>query len=203
LFSSFASGQTQIISAIVAADATLSTFANYMKIAGFITHGYDGIFSDFNSTFFVPTDDAFVGSDLDLLGIYLEPAWIFHLRYVLTNHIVDGQIFAEYIYDGLVVEPLLSEIFTLGFDPLSFTADDAGVFVSGSAFNNSMVVEADILATDGVIHKVDQVFVPYVLYLTIYDFLVATEVFTTLLGFLNSTGLASTVQTETLRSYPI
>jgi uncharacterized surface protein with fasciclin (FAS1) repeats len=198
LISSFTSGQTQTISDIVAADATLSTFANYMKAAGFVTGGYYDVFTDYNSTLFAPTNDAFAVLDQDLLGNYLDPAWILHLRYVLLNHIVDGQIFAANITDGLMVEPLLSEFYDAGLNPLSFTVDDAGVFVSGLAFNDSMVVEADILATDGVIHKVDQVFVPDVLYLTIYDLLVVSEVFTTLLGFLNSTGLASTVQTETL-----
>jgi transforming growth factor-beta-induced protein len=193
LLCSFASGQT--VSEVVAADATLTIFNNALNS----TNG--NVFLDSGtSTLFAPTDDAFAAMDQTLLSKYLEPAWTYHLIYLVSNHIVWEEIVgAAELTNGLEVETLTTEI--TGFDPLLFTVDTeegGGVFASGLVFNLSEVIETDIAASNGLVHKVDQVLLPGSLFLVAYNYLEATEAFSSFLSLFDRTGLSSVLLDEQL-----
>jgi transforming growth factor-beta-induced protein len=184
---------------IIANDASLSTLESAFSISGI-----DSVFlSTANFTLFAPTDDAFATADPDwMITNYLEPAWVIHLRYLLSNHVVEEEIIlAAELTDGLQLETTTS--LATGLDPLMVTVvlDDAGsssVFLSGMASNMSMVTEADLVASNGIVHKVDQVLLPGVLALSLYEFIADVGRYTILISLLDSYGLASIVQTETL-----
>jgi transforming growth factor-beta-induced protein len=192
LLGSFASGLT--IPEVVAADTTLSTLS-----AAIATAGAEDIFTGVvNITLFAPTNDAFAAVDPALLAKYLEPAWTVHLQYLLSNHMLFNALaYASDAVDGSQVNSLLSS-FLQGSDPWTLTVNTAGIFVSGLAFNMSQVIEADIVAINGLVHKVDKVFFPAVLATSLYDIMFATGDFTILISVLDSTGLASVVKTETM-----
>jgi transforming growth factor-beta-induced protein len=191
LLSSFVSGQT--IPEVIAADTSLSTLGAAITAAG-----VEGIFTGVNITIFAPTNDAFAALDPALLSKYLEPAWTLHLQYLLSNHLLFNQLaYAATAVDGAIVNSFLSEVLQ-GSDPWTITVNTAGIFVSGLAFNMSQVIEADIVALDGVIHKVDKVFFPAVLSTNLYDLMVGMGGFSALISVLDSTGLASVIKTETM-----
>jgi transforming growth factor-beta-induced protein len=191
LISSFASGQTIVDVAV--SDATLSTLVTAITAAGL-----GDVLTTGNFTVFAPTDDAFAALDQALLTKLLEPAWIAHLQAVLLNHVLASTlVFAADLVDGTDVPSLLSSSYG-GFDPWMFTVDDTGVFISGEAFEMAQVIQADIVASNGVIHKVDKVLVPAILVSPLLDVMVEIGEFTGLVGFIESTGLAPVVETETM-----
>jgi transforming growth factor-beta-induced protein len=196
LLSSFVSGQTEeTIPEVIAVDATLSALT--AAFAG-ASAGVEVFFTGVNVTMFAPTNDAFAALDPALLSKYLEPAWSIHLTYLLSNHLLLNQLaYASTVVDGSQVNSVLSE-YLLGYDPWTLTVNTTGIFVSGLAFNMSQVIEADIVAVDGLVHKVDKVFLPAALFTSLYDLMAATGEYTILLSALDSTGLASVVKTETM-----
>jgi len=145
-------------------------------------------------TVFAPTDDAFDAVDQDLLDKFLTPPWLPHLRTLLLNHLVEGTVLSTALSDGLEVEPLLAELVVSS--PLTFSLPaSGGVFVSGPVFNNSEVIEPNILATNGVIHKVDQVLIPLVLTESLYEGLAKHGGFSALVSLIDAEDLAETLST--------
>jgi transforming growth factor-beta-induced protein len=194
-FSSSASGQLTTFETIQA-DATLVTMATALEAGN-----ARAVLASRSFTMFAPTDDAFASGDqASFLAKLLEPAWVSHLRFALSNHLIYEEVVltAADFTDGLEVNSLLS--FGLGVDPLTFSVDSGtgDVFISGLAYSLSMVTEADIACTNGIIHKVDKVLMPGILLLSVYDALDSTGLYTTLINLLGTTGLASVIQTQTI-----
>ena len=70
------------------------------------------------------------------------------LAAVLRHHVVAGKM--------TVAEMLeLSEVVTLTANPLAITSDDDSVLIGGAR-----VLEADVLASNGIIHAIDRVLLP-------------------------------------------
>jgi uncharacterized surface protein with fasciclin (FAS1) repeats len=86
-------------------------------------------------TLFAPTESAFEGIDI-------EPGL---LTLVFLNHVVPGQVLSANITAGLQVETLQLENITFSF-PAS-----GGIFIDTLG---SQVVQPDILASNGVVHKI-------------------------------------------------
>lgn len=96
-------------------------------------------------TVFAPTNEAFAAipkADLDALLANPEK-----LKAVLLYHVVSGDITSDKINPGMVK--------TLSGQDLDITVKDGKVYV-----NNAEVVKADIKASNGVIHVVNQVLMP-------------------------------------------
>jgi transforming growth factor-beta-induced protein len=108
-----------------------------------------------DSTVFAPTNEAF--NALDSLNLpsantgtlLVDSDWTPHLQDFLLYHVLGGsQVFAEQVTDGLTATMLNEE-------EVQFSVDDEGVTV-----NTASVVIADVSASNGVIHAIDQVLVP-------------------------------------------
>merc|ERR1711920_490602 len=105
---------------------------------------------DADITLFGPTDAAFVSSALDAVGelfdgdSYELPG----LQQTLLYHAVKGIYTSSDLSDGQSLE-------TLEGAELKVRVDDSGVYV-----NDARVVEADIAATNGMLHIIDQVLEP-------------------------------------------
>ena len=97
-------------------------------------------------TVFAPTDDAFAALPAGLLEKLLLPENVAVLTSILTYHVVSGKVMSTDVMAGDVPSVEGSAI-TL--------ATDYGVQV-----NDALVISADIEASNGVIHVIDQVIVP-------------------------------------------
>lgn len=107
----------------------------------------DALKGDGPYTVFAPTNEAFAKL-LDTLGITAEELLAQpDLSKVLLYHVVSGTVLSTDLSDGLMADTLNGE---------KLTVDLSG----GVKINQANVVTADIMATNGVVHVIDEVLVP-------------------------------------------
>lgn len=94
-------------------------------------------------TVFAPTNDAFAALPQQVLDFLLTEEGKESLVEVLLYHVVGEELFAADFVDGTIVQTLLGE--------------DVTVTVSGDSITveASNVIQADVVATNGVIHVID------------------------------------------------
>jgi len=98
-------------------------------------------------TVFAPSDDAFSSLPTGLVECLLKPENKDALASILLYHAVAGKVLSSDLSDGQVVETLNGE--------------DSKIDLSaGVKINTSTVTNADVLASNGVIHVIDSVLVP-------------------------------------------
>jgi transforming growth factor-beta-induced protein len=131
-------------------------------------------------TVFAPTNDAFAAVDTDVLNFLL--ATPSELSKVLTYHVVEGKVTSDMLSNGTIN--------TLN------TGQDLTVNLSnGVMVNNANVTQANIEATNGVVHIIDQVLIPQNLDLSnmnpsIAEAAMASEDLSTLVAILSLDGLS-------------
>jgi uncharacterized surface protein with fasciclin (FAS1) repeats len=97
-------------------------------------------------TVLAPTDDAFTALPDGLVDCLLLPENKDALTSILTYHVVEGAVTSGDLADG--------DVPTLQGENVTVDLTD------GVAFNNALVVQADVTASNGVIHAIDAVLVP-------------------------------------------
>ena len=97
-------------------------------------------------TVFAPTDAAFAALPEGLLEKLLDPANLDVLVKILTYHVVSGAVLSTDVVAG--------DVATVEGQGITL-ATDGGVTVNGAK-----VIIADVLASNGVIHAIDQVILP-------------------------------------------
>jgi hypothetical protein len=97
-------------------------------------------------TVFAPTDDAFAALPEGALDALLLPENKDALVKILTFHVVAGQVMAADVTAG--------DVPTVEGSNLTITTD------GGVKIFDANVTQADVLATNGVIHVIDQVLIP-------------------------------------------
>jgi uncharacterized surface protein with fasciclin (FAS1) repeats len=102
-------------------------------------------------TVFAPTDDAFAALPDGQLEALLQEENKEKLQAILKYHVVSGKAMASDV-TGLDAAP------TLEGRPVQFQVDDGAVKLMGQ--NTATVVQADIEASNGVIHVIDGVLLP-------------------------------------------
>ena len=139
---------------IILTDSNLTTLAAAFEAAQLV----DRLCTTCNFTAFAPTNDAFAAIDQEFLTTLLTPSWILHLQNLLAFHITlptdDGNRLLSTSYvDGQIFEMLNSE---------QVTVRDlkSGIKLTSPLTVGSKIVEADILASNGVVQKVDTVLSP-------------------------------------------
>lgn len=98
-------------------------------------------------TVFAPTDAAFAALPEGTLETLLEPGNKDQLTAILTYHVVPGAVMSGDLTDGMEAGTVQGEDITVDLSD--------GVQVEGAS-----VVQADIEASNGVIHVIDQVILP-------------------------------------------
>jgi uncharacterized surface protein with fasciclin (FAS1) repeats len=98
-------------------------------------------------TIFAPTDDAFAKLPPEAVRDLLKPENKEVLVKVLTYHVVAGKVLSSDLKSG--------QVNSLQGDPISVKVGSAGVSV-----NDAKVIKADIPASNGVIHVIDNVILP-------------------------------------------
>lgn len=140
-------------------------------------------------TVFAPTDDAFVALlealDISAEQLLAQPG----LADVLLYHVVSGKVMSTDLSDGMMAPTLNGESITVDLS-------------MGVKINDSSVAIADIEATNGVIHVIDQVLVPSNFELVleeemdIVDIALGNEDFSILVAALQQADLVGALQGE-------
>ena len=119
----------------------LATFISALKTGG-LTHTLTG---KGPFTVFAPTDEAFKRLPLGALDALIKDTA--KLKAVLSYHVIKGHVLAKDVKSG--------EVMTLQGSALMASMSSSGVEVNGAR-----VKQADIVATNGVIHVIDAVIMP-------------------------------------------
>lgn len=98
-------------------------------------------------TVFAPTNEAFAALPAGTVESLLKPENRDKLRKILTYHVVSGEVLSTSLKSGKVK--------TVEGSPVTVTVADGKVMV-----NNATVVGADVKASNGVIHVINQVILP-------------------------------------------
>ena len=147
-------------------------------VSAVVGAGLDGTLSDAAGTFtvFAPTDEAFAALGGDVPS---------DLTPILLYHVLGSPVYSDQISSSIVSSLNAS-------DPeIVVEVTDMGVKLNGSA----MVVETDIVGTNGVIHVIDQVILP-IDNSSILDAAMGLDDFSSLVAALAKANLASTFMME-------
>lgn len=98
-------------------------------------------------TMFAPTDEAFAELPEGTLENLLKPENKSDLAAILTYHVVPGKVMAYDVFN-------LKSATTVNGEEITITID------RGIKVNDSSVTQFDIMAQNGVIHKIDKVLLP-------------------------------------------
>lgn len=167
---------TETITGIVANDPRFSTLLDAITATGLdSTLAQEGSF-----TVFAPTNDAFAGIDEDLLSVLLADSD--QLRDVVLNHVVEGTTIDS-----------VAATAAAGTSITSAAGGQLSVTLAGNSLNinNATVVEADLAATNGVVHAIDAVLLPQTTPKpdTIVAVLAANPDYSTLVSLVTQAGL--------------
>lgn len=99
-------------------------------------------------TVFAPNDEAFDALPSGLVACLLEPENSEALTSILTYHVVEGAVLSTDLESGMTPETLNGETLTIDLSD--------GVTIN----ENTAVISADVVASNGVIHVIDSVLVP-------------------------------------------
>lgn len=128
---------------VAASNGSFKTLVAAVKAAGLVeTLSGKGPF-----TVFAPTDAAFAALPQGTVETLLKPENKNQLIKVLTYHVVPGAV------DAATLQP--GEVNTVAGSPVMIKTTQTGISV-----NNANVTAADIKASNGIIHVIDQVIVP-------------------------------------------
>ncbi|MEH0158452.1 fasciclin domain-containing protein [Limibacter armeniacum] len=175
-------GETKNIAEIVAGSSSFSTL-----LAALERVSLTATFQDENAdyTVFAPTDAAFQALlDADNGINSLDDISDEELTTVLTHHVVQGSVMASDLSDG-------QELTTLAGTKLLVSIEGGNVIVGGG-----VVAEADVEASNGIIHVVNSVLLPEEPMPTIAELVTENENFSTLLSALTTANLAEVFADE-------
>lgn len=99
-------------------------------------------------TVFAPTESAFAGLPEGTLQTLLQPDNSALLTDILTYHVVSGEVTSEQVLT-------LSSAETVQGSEIQIRVEDGVVFI-----NDARVVQADVGASNGIIHVIDSVLLP-------------------------------------------
>lgn len=140
---SFAASQAQTAFDIIQNSPNHTTLE-----AAVVAAGLDGALSTLDPiTVFAPTDEAFAALPAGTVDALL--ADIPTLTDILLYHVVNGSILSSSLTDGQIAT-------TLNGSDITVTINTNGVFIN----QTSQVIVADVAATNGIIHVVNQVLLP-------------------------------------------
>lgn len=172
------------IAEIAAGDDNFSTLVAALDAAGLVETMAD---ADAEFTVFAPTNDAFEAA-FSALGITAEDllADTEALTNILLYHVVEGAVTSDVVVT-------LDSATTLQGSDVMIKVDMGNVYI-----NESKVVQADIEASNGVIHVIDSVLLPPAeeAKLSIAEIAVGDENFSTLVAALSAAGLVETFAGE-------
>ncbi len=136
--------QQNTIADVAMGNQNLSTLVKAVQAGGLV----ETLSSEGPYTVFAPTNDAFNALDQSTLDNLLMEENQDQLKNILTYHVVEGSVMAADLSDGQTVT-------TLQGNELEVSIQDGNVMINGA-----QVVTADVEASNGVVHVIDQVLMP-------------------------------------------
>merc|ERR1711865_240881 len=100
-------------------------------------------------TVFAPTNAAFDRLGQELLGCLLLPENQVVLQDVLLYHVAIGEFLAQQLVNNQVIEMINTDSILITIDPGTVEINDSAI-----------VVAANIIASNGVLHGIDEVLIP-------------------------------------------
>ena len=183
---------------VVAREDDLATLQTNLEAAGLMDFLVTPQSESF--TVFAPTNEAFAKFDRNLLAKLSKTEWKLHLQELLKLHISPGVVLIDDIADQMTFRTLtwpseevratVTETREVSFESGPF------MFTFKGVFSGSNVVQADLLADNGIIHKVDQVFLPTVLTLNLLE--AAAELHPIFRELVVTAGIDERMSTDTL-----
>jgi len=111
-------------------------------------------------TVLVPSDDAFAKSEGDALKDPANPQNRAEITRVLTYHILPGVVLADDISKAIDNGKGKAVLATMGGQTVTATKEGGKIVFSDTGGGKATVTQADIKATNGVVHDVDGVLTP-------------------------------------------
>lgn len=143
LMSLTASAQKSNIVELAVGTESLSTLVTAVKAAGLVeTLSAKGPF-----TVFAPTNEAFAALPEGTLEMLLKPENKDKLIAVLTYHVVSGKVMSTDLEEGMKAATVQGEEVNVSLK-------------DGASINGAKVSKANIKASNGVVHVIDQVILP-------------------------------------------
>ena len=148
--------ETPNIVGVAVGNENFSTLVAAVQAAGLVeTLSGDGPF-----TVFAPTNDAFGKLPEGTVASFLEPANIGTLTSILTYHVVSGKFDAAAVVAAIAANDGAFEVTTVQGGTLIASLDGSNVILTDEKGNVSTVVIADVEASNGIIHAIDNVVMP-------------------------------------------
>ncbi len=104
-------------------------------------------------TVFAPTNDAFAALPEGTLDTILLPENQDQLASILTYHVVEGRVPSSDLSDG-------QEVTTVQGDTLTISIRDGSVYIVDAQGGEALVQQADVEASNGVVHIIGSVLLP-------------------------------------------
>ncbi|MEY8019776.1 fasciclin domain-containing protein [Muriicola sp. SD30] len=111
-------------------------------------------------TVFAPVNSGFAKIDADALNSLLKPENKEKLAAILTYHVVSGKITASDVVNALNKGNGKAELTTLNGGKLTAVKKDKGIYLMDANGNYSMITKTDVIASNGVIHIIEDVVMP-------------------------------------------
>lgn len=111
-------------------------------------------------TVFAPTDAAFAKLPAGTVDTLLQPATKPQLTKVLTYHVVSGRVPAAALTQAIRRAGGTYRFQTVAGVQLTARLEGNGIVITDAAGRTTRVAQADVKATNGVIHVTDGVFLP-------------------------------------------
>lgn len=136
---------TQTIAEILAANPDYSSLVTAVDVAGLL----GAVSGAGNFTVFGPDNDAFAAAGFPTSQSLID-AGNAAVNPIVSNHVIGTNVFASDLTNGLSAENIAG-------NNLIITLPPAAVGLEGSSNNPSQITQANIVATNGVIHFIDSV----------------------------------------------
>ncbi|MEM7486780.1 MAG: fasciclin domain-containing protein [Bacteroidota bacterium] len=111
-------------------------------------------------TVFAPVNSGFAKIDAKTLNSLLEPENKEKLSAILTYHVVSGKIAAADVVAALDKGNGKAELTTLNGGKITAMKKDDGIYLMDAGGNYSKIAKTDVMASNGVIHIIEDVVMP-------------------------------------------
>lgn len=111
-------------------------------------------------TVFAPVNSGFAKIDQATLNSLLEPANKEKLAAILTYHVVSGKLTASDVASALKGGNGKAQLTTLQGSTLTAVSKNGGIYLKDANGNYSKIAKTDVMASNGVIHIIEDVVMP-------------------------------------------
>ena len=111
-------------------------------------------------TVFAPVNSGFAKIDSKTLNSLLQPKNKSALAGILTYHVVAGKVTATDVVAALKKGKGSASLTTLNGARLTAVQKDGGIYLKDSKGNYSKIAKTDVMASNGVIHIIEDVVMP-------------------------------------------